>query len=171
MTGIARQYALAVFSLAKELDKELIFKDLLDKFSQDLDEETYKFFAHPKISRIEKKEMLEKVVNDKLLLNFLKVLVDNDRFSIITALVIAYQEILDELNKVMKVKVFSKKPLTKSNLEKIEKKLKNTYNRNIEIDVEIDSTIIGGFRIEFEGNVIDETINKQLDDLKSSLSE
>ncbi len=171
MTGIAHQYALAVFLLAKEIDKELVFKDLLDKFSWGLDEETYKFFAHPKISKIEKREMLEKVVEDKLLLNFLKVLVDNDRFSIIQAVVVAYQVILDELNKVMKVKVYSKKPLTKTNLEKISKKLQNTYNRNIKIEVEIENTIIGGFRIEFEGNVIDETINKQLDDLKSSLSE
>jgi|AntAceMinimDraft_17_1070374.scaffolds.fasta_scaffold07241_9 F-type H+-transporting ATPase subunit delta len=171
MTGIANQYALAVFSLAKEEGKELEFSILLSNFAKNITEETQKFFAHPKISRIEKKSMLENVVKDGLLLNFLKVLTDNDRFFLIEAVALAYKDILDELNKIMKVVVFSKKPLTKTNLEKIKKKLKSTYQRRIELQEVIDETIIGGFKVKFEGNVIDETINKQLEDLKSSLTE
>jgi len=171
MTGIANQYALAVFSLAKEQGKELEFSISLSEFAGNITEDTQKFFAHPKISRIEKKSMLENVVKDGLLLNFLKVLTDNDRFSLIEAVALAYKDILDELNKIMKVVVFSKKPLTKTNLEKIKKKLKSTYQRRIELQEVIDEAIIGGFKVEFEGNVIDETINKQLEDLKSSLAE
>jgi F-type H+-transporting ATPase subunit delta len=171
MTGIANQYALAVFSLAKEQGKELEFSILLSDFAKNITEETQKFFAHPKISKIEKKTILENVVKDCLLLNFLKVLTDNDRFSLIEAVAFAYKDILDKLNKIMKVVVFSKKSLTKTNLEKIKKKLKSTYQRRIELEEVIDETIIGGFKVEFEGNVIDETINKQLEDLKSSLTE
>ncbi|MBI9009868.1 MAG: ATP synthase F1 subunit delta [Tenericutes bacterium] len=171
MTGIANQYALAVFSLAKEKDKELEYSQLLMDFSNSITEDTQKFFAHPKISILEKKTVLENVVKDGLLLNFLKVLVDNDRFFLVEACALAYKDILDGMNKVMKVTVFSKKPLTKINLNKIEKKLKTTYQKRIELTEIIDETIIGGFRVEFEGNVIDETINKQLDDLKSSLTE
>ena len=104
-----------------------------------------------------------------MLLNLLKVLIDNDRFDIIEACTLAYQDILDEMNKVMQVKVYSNKPLTKVNIDKIKKKLKSTYQRTIEIQEEIDQTILGGFRLEFEGNVIDETINRKLDDMHSSL--
>ncbi|MCK5732449.1 MAG: ATP synthase F1 subunit delta [Tenericutes bacterium] len=169
MTGIANQYALAVFSLAKQEKREFEFLTILENFASEVDEETQKFFAHPKISKLNKKEMLEKVLQDKLLLNFLKVLVDNDRIFLVQAVALEYKNILNELNKLMNVVVVSNNPLTKANLEKIRKKLKITYDRKIEIKEEIDKSIIGGFRIEFEGNIIDETINKQLEDIKSSL--
>lgn len=171
MTGIAHQYALAVFSLAKDSKQELKFLDSLNGFVSNLTEETYKLFAHPKISKSEKKDLLENIVKDKLLLNFIKVLIDNDRFSMIEAISFAYRDIIDELNKVMKVTVISNKKLTETNLDRIKKKLNKTYHRNIEIETVLDSSILGGFRIEFDGNIIDETINQQLADLKASLSE
>lgn len=171
MTGIANQYALAVFSLAKEIGKEKEYLPILENFSKGVSKETQKFFAHPKISITEKKAMLEKVVDDALLLNFLKVLVDNDRFSLVESIALSYKDILDNLNKIMTVKVISKTALTKINLNKIVKRLETTYHKKIVIEEMIDKTIIGGFKIEFEGNVIDETINRQLADLKSSLVE
>lgn len=171
MTGIAYQYALAVFSLAKEADRAEEFFDVLEGYSKSMDDASMKFFMHPKISKSEKQEVLSKITNDVLLLNVLKVLVDNDRFLLIKAISLAYKDILDEIHKIMIVKVVSNKALTKTNLDKIKKKLKLNYDRNIQIEEIIDDSIIGGFRIEFEGNVIDETINKQLEDIKSSLTE
>ncbi|MBN2540164.1 MAG: ATP synthase F1 subunit delta [Bacilli bacterium] len=171
MTGIANQYALAVFSLAEEAKRHEEFKKVLSAFVQSVDEETHKFFAHPKIERTTKMELVEKSVEDVLLANFLKVLIENDRFSLLEAIDMEYQEILDNLNKVMQVKVLSNQPLTKANIAKIEIKLKNTYHRSIEFEFVVDKSILGGVRIEFEGNVIDETINKQLDSIKSSLLE
>lgn len=171
MTGIATQYALAVFSLAKESKREDAFFDVLLNFNKNIDDDIHKFFAHPKISKVDKKQVLSTIVKDELLLNFLKVLVDNDRFLMIEAIVFAYKDILDEQNKVMQVKVLSKTPLTKVNLNKIISKLKSTYNRKVELEEQTDDTIIGGFRLEFEGNVLDETVNKRLDDIKASLAE
>ena len=49
MTGIAKQYALAVFSLAKEKGNELEFLSVLQDFSNQLDEEMITFFTHPKL--------------------------------------------------------------------------------------------------------------------------
>ena len=171
MTGIARQYALAVFSLAKEQEKTDEFNIILNNFVKGIDDEASKFFSHPKISKKNKKAVLDEIVKNPLLLHFTKVLVDNDRFLLIQAIALAYKDILDELHKVMNVTVHSKKKLTKSNLEKIAKKLEMTYKRKVNIKEEIDSSILGGFRIEFDGNVLDETINRQLDNFKSSLSE
>lgn len=171
MTGIAYQYALAVFSLAKEVDKEEAFKEALSEFAKGMNEDQYKFFAHPKIDKNDKRKVIDDIVKDSLLKNFIKVLIDNDRISLIEAILVSYQEILDELNKVMNVKLFSNSKMTSSNLNKIKVKLKKTYNRTVEIEELIDEKIIGGYRIEFEGNVIDETINKQIDNIKSSLLE
>ncbi len=171
MTGIAYQYALAVFSLAEETGEVEEFFKSLKVFSDSLDNESKKFFIHPKIQMEDKVKVLEKTVQNHLLRNFLKVMVDNDRFSLVEAVVMAYQDILDNLHKVMKVTIFSDKPLTDTNIEKIKNKLSKTYNRTIEAETKIDKSIIGGFRIEFEGNVIDETINRHLENIRSSLLE
>lgn len=171
MTGIAYQYALAVFSLAEETKRHEEFIDLLSTFAKQADEEMYKFFAHPKIERSKKIELLNQTVTDSLLANFLKVLVENDRFEILDAIVMAYQDILDDLHKVMQATVYSKEKLSKQNIQKIKTKLEQAYQRKVEFTFIIDESILGGIRIEFEGNVIDETINKQLDELKSSLLE
>lgn len=169
MAGIAKQYALAVFSLAKEEKRCEDFLDSLKNFVNQTDEETLNFFRHPKISREIKKGTLDKAVSDNLVKNLLKVLIDNDRFDLISDISDAYQEILDEINQVMKVMVYSKEPLTKQNINKIKKRLNTDYQRIVEIVELKDETILGGFRLEFEGNVIDETINRKLDDLQSSL--
>jgi len=171
MTGIAYQYALAVFSLAEETGRSQEFFKNLKVFAESLDHETCIFFVHPKIEEKDKFAVLEKSVEDTLLRNFLKVLVENDRFTYIDSIVMAYQDILDNLHKIMKVMIYSNKPLTETNIEKIKNKLSKTYGRTIEVEVTIDTLILGGFRIEFEGNVIDETINRQLDNIRSSLLE
>jgi len=169
MTGIAYQYALAVFSLANEKGQAKDFHEKLKGFAESLDGESVKFFVHPKIEMKDKVAVIDKTVGEPLLGNFLKVLVENDRFSLVEAIVMAYQDILDNLNKVMKVVIYSNKPLSKTNIEKIKEKLSKTYNRTIEAETAIDETILGGFRIEFEGNVIDETINRHLENIRSSL--
>lgn len=171
MTGIANQYALAVFSLARNDKRHEEFLSILESFVNNMEEDTYKFFAHPKISKVNKKQTLEKVVNDKLLLNFLKVLIDNDRFDLIEAISLEYRNILDNLNQIMNVTIVSNKLLSKNNIDRIKNKLAEKYNRKILIENNIDESILGGFRVEFEENVIDETINKQLDDIKASLTE
>jgi len=104
-------------------------------------------------------------------MNFLKGLVENDRFDLIEAVILYYQGILDDLDKVMVVKVISNKALSKENLDKIKARLNKQYQRSIKTEKVIDPNIIGGMRIEVEGNVIDETINRQLEQMKSSLLE
>lgn len=171
MTGIAHQYALAVFSLADEAGRADTFLDDLTHFAEGLDEKTQSFFIHPKIARQDKQNVLDTAVKDPLLANFLKVLVDNQRFSLINAILLAYREILDNRHKVMHVLIYSNQPLSEENLKKITNKLSKRYHRTVESEHFIDTSIIGGVRIEFEGNVIDETINRQLENIKSSLLE
>lgn len=171
MTGIAYQYALAVFSLADDAGKSETFKDNMTIFAKSVDEEAMKFFTHPKIDKAQKHVVIEQAVEDKLLVDFLKVLVDNDRFLLLDAICMAYQEILDNIHKVMNVTIYSASSLSEKNLKKIESKLAKDYGRTIQSETIIDPAIVGGIRIEFEGNVIDQTINKQINDIKSSLLE
>ncbi len=171
MTDTAKQYALAVFSLALE-KKELeeLSKDL-KKFVDGIFEDTEKFFRHPKITKIQKKELIDSSVHNKLLANFLKVVIDNDRFDLINPIYYEYLDLLNNMNNIMEVTVFTAKSLSKENKDKIKSKIGDNYHRKVKIIEKIDKNILGGIRIEYEGKVIDNTVNRYLTDLKSALKE
>lgn len=169
MTDVDKQYARAVFSLALERNEVVALYDDLLAFVNSLDEDTWKFFLHPKIEKSNKKQIITEVIKNSLLVNFVKVLIDNDRFELLESISYAYLELLNEMNKVVEVKVFSNKALTKENITKIKKSLENKIMKKVKITEEIDNTIIGGIRIVYEGNIIDQTINSSLEAIKSSL--
>ena len=122
MTDTAKQYALAVFSLASEKNKIKEFATDLKAFVDSQTDEINKFFRHPKISKLQKKETIDKTIKDQLLSDFLKVLIDNNRFDLTESIYYAYKDLLNNMNKIMEVTVFSNKKLSKSNVEKIKNK-------------------------------------------------
>ena len=168
MTDVEKQYARALFSLALEKNEvDKIYQEMLS-FLKSIDEKTKEFFLHPKISKKAKHEIVEKALNNNLLVNFLKVLIDNDRFILLDNIVYAYLDLINEMNEVVEVKVTTKTSLSKNNIEKIKKNLETKLLKKIKIIEELDETIIGGIRIEYLGNVIDETVNSSLENMKQS---
>jgi F-type H+-transporting ATPase subunit delta len=169
MTDVDKQYARAVFSLALERSEEVSLYDDMKDFVNSLDKETWKFFLHPKIDKVNKHAVIEKVVSNLLLANFVKVLIDNNRFDLLENVIYAYLDLLNEMNKIVEVKILSNQPLTKDNLQRVIKSLEKRLMKKINMTEEIDEKIVGGIRIEYEGNIIDQTINSSLESIKASL--
>lgn len=169
MTGIQEEYARALFQLAAENNKMDDIKLNYLAFIEAIDEGTMHFFNHPKITRQEKRDVLEKAVSMELLRHFLFVLIDNERMNLVRTIYYAFVDLVNEMNKIKQVKVYSKHKLTAKQAEAIKQKLEKSLNHKIEIDEMIDETIISGIRIEIDGTVIDETSNRQLEDLKANL--
>ncbi len=171
MTDIAIQYALAVFSLASEQKEIKELGELLHDFVDDMEAQTKKFFTHPKISLEEKKAVIENTFKDQLLIDFLKVIIDNNRFSLLPSIDMAYQDLVNNMDKVMEVKIYTNKKLTKANIEKLKAKISDKYQRKVVAEEIIDESIIGGVRLEYEGAVLDNTVNRYLKDLRSTLKD
>ncbi|MDD3129162.1 MAG: ATP synthase F1 subunit delta [Candidatus Izemoplasmatales bacterium] len=169
MTDVAKQYARAVFSLALENGIEENTLGSLKNFSQSLDKESWKFFLHPKITKDDKKNLLDGLKLDILTINAIKVIIDNSRFDIIDDIVKSYEEILNEYNNLAIVSVITKNEISEVNLKKIKQELKSRINRDIEINQIVDKSLIGGMKIEFEGEVIDLSINSELKNIKNQL--
>ena len=168
-TNLAKQYALALFSLAseKKIEKEIKseYKQLLEAF----DDLTWKFFLDPRIEDEDKKKLIEKSVKNKLLINFFKTVIDNKRINSIKDIFESYKLLLNDSKNIAEVKVFTKNSLSKANKERLKNKFSSKYNKKIIINEVIKPNIVGGIRIEYRGQVLDQTINAFLDELKSSL--
>jgi F-type H+-transporting ATPase subunit delta len=170
MSYLAFQYSEALFSLAldeKKLDKVLSDFEL---FTSSLDEEIYTFLNHPKITKNDKKEIVSKAISNSLLKNFINVLIDNSRIDLLEDTLSEFKKLFDNQHKVLKVTVYSNKVLSDKQKANLIESLETKNNRKVELNNVVDSKIVGGLRLEYEGMVLDDTINNYLHNLKTNLT-
>ena len=170
MSYVAFQYAEALFGLAKENNQVKTVLADLKGLNSAIDAEIYNFLNHPKMTKDAKKEIISKVITNDLIKNFVYVLIDNIRIELLDDIYLEFTKIVDNQNKVMNVVVYSNKLLTKEQTAQLVANLKKKHNRKIELENVVDKTIVGGMRIEFEGKVLDDTINNYLHNLKANLT-
>ncbi|AIO17950.1 ATP synthase subunit delta [Candidatus Izimaplasma bacterium HR1] len=170
MSYVAFQYAEALYALAleeKQVDEVLTN---FEAFNNAQDEDISKFLNHPKITKKNKKEVVGKAITNSLFKNFVFVLIDNSRIEYLDDCLSEFKVINDNQNKVMNVVVYSKEILAISDLNKLKNNLGMKHNRKVMIKNIVEPSIIGGLRIEYDGQVLDETINNHLLILKNKLT-
>ena len=170
MSYVAFQYAEALFAIAhEEKNVEAVLNDFTN-FVNSLDEDIYKFLNHPKVSKKDKKSVIEKTITNSLFKNFVFVLIDNSRIEFLSDCLNEFKVIVDDQNKVMNVVVYSGKELSEQELKDLQDNLKKKHNRKVKLENVVDNTIIGGIRLEFEGMIFDETVNSYLQTLQNNLT-
>lgn len=169
MTDAARQYALAVFSLAFEKDLVKKLQDQFLSFIEGFNQESKSFFLHPGFHKQEKKNILDKLDLIPLFRDFLFVLIDNDRFDLLDDVSVAYDDLVTNQNNILNVQIYSKILLTAQQKDRITQKLERDYNRTVHLEEFIDESIIAGYKLTFDGYTLDDTIQRRLSDLKTNL--
>jgi len=169
MNELARQYALAAFSHAFETNAVELFQSRWQDVIQAFDNQALAFFNHPKMTKQEKKQVIESVVSDPLSKHLLFVLIDNHRLNLLHEIAFEYDRLVLSMNAIMEITVYSKQPLSEAQTHQFTERFHNQYHRTIHLINVVDESIIAGYRISYDGFVIDETINRQLDNLKQSL--
>lgn len=170
MSYVAFQYAEALFALAHEEHQLDTVQQTYQQFLDGMDQDIIKFLNHPKITRQEKKDVLSNAVDHTIFRHFLFVLIDNGRIDLLDDCHHELMAIIDAQNKQMEVVVYSPKKMTKAELDQLQTNIGQKHNRKVRISNVIDTSILGGIRIEYEGHVLDQTINHYLHALKSDLS-
>lgn len=62
------------------------------------------------------------------------------------------------------------KPLSENQVSRLSKALSSVYGKNLQVNVEIDATVIGGVHVAVEGEVIDATVLSKLTQARLQLS-
>lgn len=175
-TIIADRYADALVSTAK--DGKLTFEKISDNLnsvestlnqSKDLQE----FLTMPLVSIEDKKEIIDKVFSheiDTLIVNFLKVLIDKNRFALFDDILESYNKSLDNINNISRVQVTSAVEMTEEAKKKLKIKLEEKLGLNVLLDLEINQEIIAGLVVKIGDNVIDMSLKHKLEDLSKSIT-
>lgn len=174
VNDIARVYASSIVELSQEknilpqIEEELKFvSDLLNENS-----DLKQYLISPGFSRDSKKEFVGKVFDGQLsehLVNFLNVLIENDRQSFIEDIYEAMIELIDVANNRQRVTIVSQTKCESSILDKIISVLKDKLKKDIIITEEVDDSILGGIIIKIGDLVIDGSLAKDLKKIKTNL--
>lgn len=174
MDSVADRYAVALLSVSREENK---IQEYIDEVEQiisvfEKNSDLGRILKDYGLTKDEKKDVLDLCFKNKInqyILNTLYVVIDNKRGAIC-------QEVLEEFVRlaykdlnIKKGIVYSTIKLTKKEIEQIENKVSKIINAKVILVNKLDANIVGGFKIQVEDFIIDQTIQKRLDDLKTSL--
>jgi len=170
VSATSEQYAVALFSLASEAGKVESIEENLAAFHESLDSEQKRLFLHPRLSKDEKKKIIEQLSLPELIRDFLFVLIDNNRFDQIDDILEDYRALKAKRHELLHVIIYSKRSLSEKRQQSLKDAFEKRYQREVTVENRVDDSIIGGLRFEFDGKVIDDTVNRDLARLRSRLT-
>lgn len=167
---IGRRYAEAIYEIANERNKikEIyeVLNNLMVLFKENL--EFKNLLTNPLVSISEKEQFLSEIFNEteKDILNIVFYILEKDRLETIRSIVTEYLKIYYEKNSIMDVKAIFTRELTEEQKNKLIEKIEKQTNKKVNLEVAIDSSIIGGGVLKIGDRVIDGSIKKDLENWK-----
>ena len=171
----AKNYSKALVEMVRDnvisfedLSKDLATVSEILETSQDL----RLTLENPTVSEAVKSQIVEEVFKNEVhpqVVNFLKVLIDKNRFSEFSQIKADYEIKLDDVNKIQAVEITSAVELSEEYRERILQKLSEKLQKNIRPNWKVDENIIAGLIYRINDNVIDTSIKSKLDKLNKNL--
>ena len=169
---IAKRYADALLEIESNISKEEILKQVLDiQTSLNNSEELRKVMTSPIVSVQEKKGIIENIFSNSNIVvqNFLKLLIDKDRFSILDSIIKEYKSVIDKEHNILNIKVISAFELNENEKAMIKVKMKNVLNKEIDLNWGVNNDIIGGLIFEINDKIIDCSLQHKLLEIKRKI--
>ena len=174
MEEIASVYARSLFEVAKEHDKLDEIKDELDQFADELDKnrELQVFFFSPYFSSQEKKDGVEKVIEngDEHFVRFLELLAERHRLPALFRIRKEFDQLWAEENKQLPVTITSAVELDEDTVKDLGKRIEDQTGQTIDLTANVDPDLIGGLRMQVGNMVYDATVRGRLDKLRREVA-
>jgi F-type H+-transporting ATPase subunit delta len=174
-TGItAKRYVGALMQLAEENGLTDSVKNDLDTISETYmtNSELLSFLEHPVIPAEEKKDAVSLIFKDHVseyVLNFLKLLIDRNRISILPSIIDIYSEMLNKKRNISIAEVITAVEIDENTVQKLKYKLEEVFNCTVEITHSVDSEIIAGMIVKIGDKTIDGSIKTKFENMKKQL--
>lgn len=171
---IARPYAEAAFRLAQEHGTLSAWSDML-AFAGALaaDGRVQERIADPNLSPAQLQALFFGLCGDRLDhmgKNFVTVLVDNDRLTLLPEIASMFEDLRAEAEGVLDARIVTAFPLTEDQVEGLVGRLEAKYRRKVSATVEVDNSLIGGVTLYVGDQVLDDSVRAQLQSMASALT-
>ena len=174
---IAKRYSRAFLAIAGEDAKYEEYYNELKSFSLLLNQnENLKgFMDNPVFAQSEKiavlDEILVKVIVSPVTANFLKLLIQKKRISILPEIEDYYQQYMDEVLNRVRVKVRSAYQLSDDLSEQIKVRMEELTGKKVKMETEKDTSLLAGIVVRVGDTLYDGSIRAQLNSIGELLKE
>jgi len=171
---IARRYAKALLAIGREDGNYADYGRELSAFTEIMGmAELTVTLSNPIYPKANRRailnDILEKVEPSAIIKNFLGLLMDKDRISLVESINEYYLRLVDEINNIERATIVSAKPLPDSIQERVKASLEALTGKTILLEVDQDEEIIGGIVARVGDLTLDGSVKTQLQNLKESL--
>ena len=173
MSVIGDRYAESLFDLAKEENKVTQYDDI--KLVGEVlgsDPQIVQFFNHVLIENEKKIQLLDQSFKgnvDQYVLNFLKLLVQSRRIRYIDDIVKSYINLSNQYLGIEEGTIYTPYKLTDQQIQDIEKAISKKENKKVILKLSIDSSLLGGIKVQIANRIYDGTIKNKVEMLKKEL--
>ena len=126
------------------------------------------FLEDPEIAYAERRESLENILKERFseeLINFIKLLLDKRRISLLVPIA-DYIRIKYSHGGAMSALLKTSYPLGLELIQRIKDKLERKFNKKLNLYLELDGTLMGGVQVVVGNTVIDGSVRRRLEDLR-----
>ena len=171
---ISKRYAIALFELAKELNKVDDFNNEIQMIYNSIkdDKQFLDVLIHPRISSSEKFSIFENVFKGKVseeILGLISIVINKNREEELLEILETFLNLVKDFKGITTAYVYSAIKLTENQLKSINEKLNEKLNKQVIIEAYEKPELIGGVLINVDGKIIDNSIKKGLEDVRKSL--
>ncbi len=171
---VAVVYAESLLTLGQEQDSLELFREEFSEVQRVFAEfpKLTDIYSSPQMNKKEKLSLVEKVFKGRInknVLNFLKILIQKDRTSILDEIIYEYNGLLDKLQNKIHVYVKTAVPLEKAAISQLEKSLSSSSGMSPVIHNEVNSSILGGLIIQINDTVADKSVARELELLREKI--
>ena len=174
MEEIARVYGDALFGVAKESGDLDEVREQLGQFADAVDEDRdlQVFFFSPYLNSAEKRDGIGKLISDgnPELVNFLELLAEKHRMPAIFRIRRHFEELWQEENKRLEVRLTSAVELDESVTKQLGKQIEEETGRKIELTADVDDYILGGLVLRVGNMVLDASLRAKLEKLRKEVA-
>ena len=175
MTRTAKTYGGALYDLAAEEGRAgrilQEMKVLCDAFAQE--PEYVYLLATPSLSKEERCKILDESFRGKIdgyVLNFMKILCEAGAIRLLPGCLRSYERRYDQDHNILKARAVTAVEMTQEQQEALRQKLSAVTGKTIRLTCRTDPDCLGGVRVEMDGQRLDGTVRRHLEDMNDLLS-
>jgi F-type H+-transporting ATPase subunit delta len=175
MEELAEVYGRSLFQVAREQDKLDLVREQLGQVTDAIgsNRELQTFFFSPYFSTEEKQNALDRVLDgaDPVLVNFLKLLIENHRMPVIFRIRGRYERLWEEENRTLPVEITSAVELDKATTDSVGQAIGERTGRKVTLAARVDPDILGGIVVRIGNSILDASIRNRLEQLRRHVAQ
>jgi F-type H+-transporting ATPase subunit delta len=172
--SIAKNYAEALLDLATKANARSEWAALINAVAAAVEQDVtlQRFLAAPQVTEAHKIAMLGKALGDKApstFVKFLQKLVTNRRQTLIPEIAVEYGNLLDQAEGRLHARVTVARETSEADVTAIAASLSKAIGKTVVPHVAVDSRILGGVVVKYGDTVMDGSVRRRLERLKSRM--